>query len=115
MFVPHPPNSRTRNSTAGTSFNPGEAAYVAFLVFCLCDNGAGGGGLVLPGRRKDTDGLVVAGKTVDTGLDENETELGVLVLAVALKVLADSDSLGGMLVDARRPVDFEDRISNQPS
>jgi hypothetical protein len=30
---------------------------------------------------------------VDTGLDENETELGVLVLAVALKVLADGDSL----------------------
>jgi hypothetical protein len=30
---------------------------------------------------------------VDTGLDENETELGVLVLAVALEMLADSDSL----------------------
>jgi hypothetical protein len=30
---------------------------------------------------------------VDTGLDENETELGVLVLSVALKVLANSDSL----------------------
>jgi hypothetical protein len=31
---------------------------------------------------------------VDTGLDQNETELGVLVLAVALKVLADGHSLG---------------------
>jgi hypothetical protein len=30
---------------------------------------------------------------VDTGLDQNEAELGVLVLAVTLKVLADSDSL----------------------
>jgi hypothetical protein len=30
---------------------------------------------------------------VDTGLDENEAELGVLVLAVALKVLADSNGL----------------------
>ena len=30
---------------------------------------------------------------MDTGLDENETELGVLVLAVALKVLSDGDSL----------------------
>jgi hypothetical protein len=30
---------------------------------------------------------------VDTGLDENETELAILVLAVALKVLADGDSL----------------------
>jgi len=30
---------------------------------------------------------------VDTGLDENETELGVLVLSVALEMLADGDSL----------------------
>lgn len=30
---------------------------------------------------------------MDTGLDENEAELAVLVLAVALKVLADGDSL----------------------
>jgi hypothetical protein len=30
---------------------------------------------------------------VDTRLDENETELAVLVLAVALKMLADGDSL----------------------
>lgn len=30
---------------------------------------------------------------MDTGLDENQAELGVLVLAVALKVLADGDSL----------------------
>jgi len=30
---------------------------------------------------------------VDPGLDENETELGVLVLAVALKVLSDRDRL----------------------
>jgi hypothetical protein len=30
---------------------------------------------------------------MDTRLDENEAELGVLVLAVALEVLADGDSL----------------------
>jgi hypothetical protein len=30
---------------------------------------------------------------VDTGLDENEAELGVLVLAVALEMLADGNSL----------------------
>lgn len=59
----------------------------------LSDDGAGSSGLVLPGGGQDTDGLVVAGKTVDSGLDENEAELGVLVLAVALKVLADSNSL----------------------
>lgn len=59
----------------------------------LSDEGRGSGALVLPGRRKDTNGLVVAGETVDTGLDENEAELGVLVLAVPLKVLADGDGL----------------------
>ena len=37
--------------------------------------------------------LVVAREAVDAGLDENEAELGVLVLAVGLKVLADSDRL----------------------
>lgn len=30
---------------------------------------------------------------MDTGLDENETELGVLVLSVALEMLADSNGL----------------------
>jgi hypothetical protein len=30
---------------------------------------------------------------VDAGLDQNQAELGVLVLAVTLKVLADSDGL----------------------
>ena len=30
---------------------------------------------------------------MDTGLDENKAELGVLVLAVDLKVLADGDRL----------------------
>jgi len=59
----------------------------------LCDHGASGGGLVLPVGGQDTDGPVVAGETVDTGLDQNEAELGVLVLAVALEVLADGDGL----------------------
>ena len=59
----------------------------------LGDESGGGGGLVAPGGGQDTDGLVVTGQTVDTGLDQNEAELGVLVLAVALEVLADGDSL----------------------
>lgn len=59
----------------------------------LSDKGGGGGALVTPGGGQDTDGLVVAGQTVDTGLDQNQAELGVLVLAVTLKVLADSDGL----------------------
>lgn len=32
---------------------------------------------------------------MDTGFDQNEAELAVLVLAVALKMLADGDSLYG--------------------
>lgn len=59
----------------------------------LSNQGAGGGALVSPGGREDTDGLVVTRKTVNTGLDQNEAELSILVLAVALKVLADRDSL----------------------
>lgn len=38
----------------------------------LCDHGAGSGALVSPGRGEGADGLVVAGETVDTGLDENK-------------------------------------------
>lgn len=59
----------------------------------LSNQGAGGGALVSPGRGKDTDGLVVARQTVDAGLDQNKAELGVLVLAVTLEVLADGHRL----------------------
>lgn len=59
----------------------------------LSDHGAGSGALVLPVGWEDTDGLVVTGQTVDTGLDQNEAELAVHVLAVALKMLADGDGL----------------------
>lgn len=59
----------------------------------LSDQGAGSSTLVPPGRGEDTDGLVVTGQTVDTGLNQNETELAVLVLAVTLEVLADGDGL----------------------
>lgn len=59
----------------------------------LGHKGGSGGGLVAPGGRQDTNSLVVAGQTVDTRLDQNQAELGVLVLAVALEVLADGDGL----------------------
>lgn len=80
----------------------------------LSDQGGGGGALVAPGGGQDTDGLVVAGQTVDTGLNQNEAELGVLVLAVALKVLADGDGLGLKVSQ----IDYGDRlhgILNAPS
>jgi hypothetical protein len=38
-------------------------------------------------------GLVIARKTVDARLDQNQAELRVLVLAVRLEVLAHGDSL----------------------
>lgn len=47
--------------------------------------------LVLERGGNGTRGLVVARQTVNTRLDENETELAVGVLAVALQVLAHRD------------------------
>lgn len=47
-------------------------AHSYYFHMRLCDKGGGGGALVPPGRGEGTDGLVVAGETVDTGLDENE-------------------------------------------
>jgi hypothetical protein len=63
------------------------------VTWHLCNQGACSGALVSPGWWEYSDGLVVSGQTVDAGLDENQAELGVLVLAVTLKVLADSDGL----------------------
>lgn len=82
--IPHPSSTHSGNSSSSKQ----TASHR------LGDEGGGGGGLVAPGGGQDTDGLVVAGQTVDTGLDQNEAELGVLVLAVALEVLADGDGLG---------------------
>ena len=59
----------------------------------LCDKCASSSALVPPSRGENGDALVVAGQTVDTGFDENEAELAVLVLAVALEVLSDGDGL----------------------
>jgi len=64
-----------------------------FFPFSLRDKGGGCGAVVPPGGREGLARLVVASKAVDTSLDENQTELGVLILAVLLKVLADGDSL----------------------
>lgn len=63
----------------------------------LRDEGAGGGALVAPVGGQVADLAVVPREAVDPGLDENEAELGVLVLAVALEVLADGDGLGGLV------------------
>jgi hypothetical protein len=67
----------------------------------LRDDGRGRGALILPGGRQHADCLVVAGQAVDARLDQNQAELGVLVLAVALKVLADGDSLEEVIRSVR--------------
>ncbi len=59
----------------------------------LRDQSRGGGRLVLPVGLQLADGTVVSGKSVDTGLDEDKSELGVLVLLEGLKVCANRDGL----------------------
>lgn len=91
--ISHASGRVNRAVTKQPQIHPSARPTPNFSSDRLGDDGGGGRGLVAPGGGEDTDGLVVAGKTVDTRLDENEAELGVLVLAVALKVLADSDGL----------------------
>ena len=71
-----------------------------------CNEGRGGGRVVLERWGDLLLGLVVTSKTVDTRLDQDETELGVLVLAVRLKVFADSncflDEMPKVFRDVRR-------------
>jgi len=45
---------------------------------------------------------------VDTGLDKNEAELAILVLAVALEVLADGDGLDIVLAHVSPNFSFQD-------
>lgn len=65
-----------------------------------------GAGLVLPGGRQLLGALVVACQAVDAALDQDQPELAVLVLAVALKVLAHAhrllDQVVQVLGDLRR-------------
>jgi len=59
----------------------------------LCDEGGGGGAVVLPGWGHDLVELVVSSQSVDSGLDENEAEFTVFVLSVLLEMLSDGDGL----------------------
>jgi hypothetical protein len=63
------------------------------------DEGVGLLGVVLPGGGEGLHVTVVAGESVDTGLNANEAELGVSVLAELLKMLADADSLLDEMVE----------------
>ena len=57
------------------------------------DKRRGGGGIVFECWWDLLLCLVVTGKAMDTGLDQDQTELGVLVFPVDLEVLANSNSL----------------------
>jgi len=59
----------------------------------LSNESRGGAGLILPGWGQDALGLVIPGETMDPGFDENEPELGILVLPAPLKMLPDGHSL----------------------
>lgn len=59
----------------------------------LGNKSRGGARLVLPVGSQHALRFVVASQTVNSGLDQNQTEFTVLILAVALQVLADGDSL----------------------
>ena len=58
-----------------------------------CYQSTCGRALIAPSGRKGADRLVVSRQAVDTGLDEDEAEFGVLVFAVALEMLPDGDGL----------------------
>ena len=59
----------------------------------LSDKGGSGSGLVLECRRELLLLDVVSGQSVDSGLNKNHSELGILVTTVSLEVLSDRDGL----------------------
>ena len=63
------------------------------ITIKLGDHGRSSSRLVFPVSRKLSGYSVVPGETVDTALDQNKTELRVLVLTVSLQVLSDLNSL----------------------
>jgi len=69
------------------------AKYQCRIFYYLCDQGTGSSAFVSPGWWENTNSLVVTRQTVDTGLDENEAELGVLILSISLEMLTDGNSL----------------------
>ncbi len=68
---------------------------------------SGVAGTYLPDGGEELLGLVVAGKTVNAGLDKNEAELGVGVLAELVKVLVDGHSLLDEVVEILRELGSE--------
>jgi len=73
----------------------------------LRDESRGSGSSVFPSGREGLDGLVVTSESVNARLNINESVLGAEVLAIALKVLADIDSLLDEVVHVLRDLGGE--------
>jgi len=64
----------------------------------LCNQGRGSRRFVFPGGRKLLGSFVVTGKTVDSALDKNKTEFGVLIFPVSFQMLADGNGLFNQMI-----------------
>ena len=56
-------------------------------------------GVVSPGWGKRLNVAVVAGESVNTGLNENQSELGIFVLSELFQMLSDGDGLFNQMVE----------------
>lgn len=63
------------------------------------DEGVGLLGVVSPGGRERLNVAVVAGESVDARLNENKSELGILVLSELFQMLSDCDRLLDQVVE----------------
>jgi hypothetical protein len=68
----------------------------------LSNQGAGSCRLIFPVRWEFLGALIIAGKAVNTALNENKPELRVLILAVSLQMLAHSHSLLDQMIQILR-------------
>lgn len=55
-------------------------------------------------------GLVVSSKSVDSGLDKNESELGVLVLSIAVQMSSDINSTLDQVIEIFRDLRSQSRL-----
>lgn len=78
-----------------------------FILHFLRYQSGCGARFVLPCWRKHTLGLVEAGQTMNTGLDQNQTEFAVGVLAIAFQMLSDGNGFLDQIVQILRDVRFQ--------
>lgn len=88
-LTPSEKNKSTTQDFSGTEF----LQQFLFSSVALGNKSGSGGALVLPVGRELAVSAVVASEAVNTRLDQNESELGVLVTTVTLQVLAHRNRL----------------------